>query len=460
MKRFVILSLLLAASGLIAFAILPGPSASTSVELPIYSVEQREVVVSVTEQGTLESANNTEIKCRVRGDNTITFVIESGTQVEEGEILIQLETLAIEEEISERTKFFYLAQSASARSRADVERAKIAIDEYQQGLFPSELASLKKDLAVAESRLLNATNRLKHSRMMSRSEYASELEVEEREFAAKQASLNVDLIQTRMEVLEQYTQQEELVRLRGELQAAIATHEADLETALADKKRLDRALEELELCTIRAQRAGLVIYPNSQQWEEAPEIEAGATVKKDQTLLLMPDLTQMQVKVGVHESVIDRLQTGMSANVTLNRKPVAGQVSYVASVAQPAGWWTGNVVKYDSIVSLPDLSGLRPGMSAEVEVIFGRYPDALAIPANACVESSHGFVCWIKQNDQVLRRELDLGDGNEMFIVVRSGLQSGEQVILDPLTHLPEAQQEVAGAVEQASDSQFRYEDL
>ncbi len=460
MKRFVILSLLLVASGLIAFAILPEPSANTSVEVPTYTVDQREVVVSVTEQGTLESANNTEIKCRVRGDNTITFVIESGTQVEEGAILIQLETLAIEEEISERTKFFHLAESAAARSRADVERAKIAIDEYQQGLFPSELASLKKDLAVAESRMLNATNRLNHSRMMSRSEYASELEVEEREFAAKQASLNVDLIQTRIEVLKEYTQQEEMVRLRGELQAAIATHEADLETALADKKRLDRALEELELCTIRAKRAGLVIYPNSQQWEEAPEIEAGATVKKDQTLLLMPDLGQMQVKVGVHESVIDRMKTGMAANVTLNRKPVSGQVSYVASVAQPAGWWTGNVVKYDSIVSLPNLSGLRPGMSAEVEVIFGQYPEALAIPANACVESSDGFVCWVKKNGQVLRRELDLGDGNEMFIVVRSGLQSGEQVILDPLTHLPEAQQEVAAAVEQASDSQFRYEDL
>jgi len=460
MKRFVILSLLLVASGLIAFAILPEPSANTSVEVPTYTVDQREVVVSVTEQGTLESANNTEIKCRVRGDNTITFVIESGTQVEEGEILIQLETLAIEEEISERTKFFHLAESAAARSRADVERAKIAIDEYQQGLFPSELASLKKDLAVAESRMLNATNRLNHSRMMSRSEYASELEVEEREFASKQASLNVDLIQTRIEVLKEYTQQEEMVRLRGELQAAIATHEADLETALADKKRLDRALEELELCTIRAKRAGLVIYPNSQQWEEAPEIEAGATVKKDQTLLLMPDLGQMQVKVGVHESVIDRMKTGMAANVTLNRKPVSGQVSYVASVAQPAGWWTGNVVKYDSIVSLPNLSGLRPGMSAEVEVIFGQYPEALAIPANACVESSDGFVCWVKKNGQVLRRELDLGDGNEMFIVVRSGLKSGEQVILDPLTHLPEAQQEVAAAVEQASDSQFRYEDL
>lgn len=460
MKRFVILSLLLVASGLIAFAILPEPSANTSVEVPTYTVDQREVVVSVTEQGTLESANNTEIKCRVRGDNTITFVIESGTQVEEGAILIQLETLAIEEEISERTKFFHLAESAAARSRADVERAKIAIDEYQQGLFPSELASLKKDLAVAESRMLNATNRLNHSRMMSRSEYASELEVEEREFAAKQASLNVDLIQTRIEVLKEYTQQEEMVRLRGELQAAIATHEADLETALADKKRLDRALEELELCTIRAKRAGLVIYPNSQQWEEAPEIEAGATVKKDQTLLLMPDLGQMQVKVGVHESVIDRMKTGMAANVTLNRKPVSGQVSYVASVAQPAGWWTGNVVKYDSVVSLPNLSGLRPGMSAEVEVIFGQYPEALAIPANACVESSDGFVCWVKKNGQVLRRELDLGDGNEMFIVVRSGLQSGEQVILDPLTHLPEAQQEVAAAVEQASDSQFRYEDL
>ena len=67
----------------------------------LHQVKRGEVLVTVTEQGTLESANNTEIKCRVRGDNTIIWVIESGTEVKPGDELVKLDTLSIEEEISE-----------------------------------------------------------------------------------------------------------------------------------------------------------------------------------------------------------------------------------------------------------------------------------------------------------------------------------------------------------------------
>ena len=148
-----------------------------------------------------------------------------------------------------------------------------------------------------------------------------------------------------------------------------------------------RAEEELRLCNIVAERAGLVIYPDSEDWENAPKIEEGGTVRKDQTLLLMPDLSQMQVKVGIHESVIDRMKTGMDARITLGGETVSGSVTYVASVAKPAAWWTGNVVKYDAIVSLPPKDGLRPGMSAEVEIVVARHQDVLTIPTNACIEN-------------------------------------------------------------------------
>ena len=290
-------------------------------------------------------------------------MIESGTLVSEGDVLVQLDTLAIEEEISERTKFFHQAEATVARSRATLENAKIAIEEYIEGSFPAQKASLQQGLAAAEAQLLNSQNQLKYARMMAQGNYQSELMVEQREFNEMKESNSVALLQTQIEVLKKYTKQEQLARLNGELEAAKATLEADLERSLADKKRLDRALEELQLCTIRAERSGLVIYPNGEQWEDVPEIEQGATVKKDQTLLLMPDLRQMQVKVGIHESVMDRMTKGSPAEVTLNKTTYDGEVSYVASVAQPAGWWTGNVVKYDSIVQLPELEGLRPGMS-------------------------------------------------------------------------------------------------
>ncbi len=462
MKLTVLAGMILAAAGIAWVSVVPGESSSSSLDsAPTHLISRGELIVSVTEQGTLESANNTEVKCRVRGSNTITFVIDSGTEVTAGDELIRLETLAIEEEISERTKFYHLAESQVARSAADVERAKLAISEYEQGRFVSELSSLQKDLAVAESRLLNSKNRLKHSRMMSRSEYASELEVEEREFASEQAEMNVGLIKTRIEVLENYTKKEELVRLKGELKVAEATWEADVERALADKKRLERAQEELALCTIVAQRDGLVIYPDGEDWENAPKIEEGGTVNKDQTLLLMPDLTQMQVKVGIHESVIDRLRSGMGSNITLNREVLSGEVTYVAEVAKPAGWWTGNVVKYDTIVSLPSTAeGLRPGMSAEVEIVLARHEDVLTIPTSACLEIQGEFICWVKTSSGAERRVLELGDSSQMFIVALSGVNEGEQVILDPLANVPSAQDEAAASVRNSREQRFGFEDL
>ncbi|MEM7312580.1 MAG: hypothetical protein AAF497_05455 [Planctomycetota bacterium] len=445
MKLVAFILVLVASIGYAVMSFMPfGGSSSTNISAPTHVVTRGDLVVAVTEQGTLESSNNTEIKCRVRGDNTITFVVESGTHVKPGDELVRLETLAIEEEISERTKFYHLAESKVARSAADVEKAKLAISEYEEGRFITELATLQKELAVAESRLLNAKNRLKHSRMMSRSEYASELEVEEREFAVSQAELNVKLANTKIDVLKNFTKKEELVRLQGELKAAEATNKADVETALADKKRLERAQQELEYCTIVAERAGLVIYPKAEEWKNTPEIEQGATVRKDQTLLLMPDLSQMQVKVGVHESVVDRIQKGMPAKVTLNRKSMTAQVTYVASVAKPASWWSGNVVKYDSIVSLSQVEGMRPGMSTEVEILVAEHRDVLMVPTSACIQTDNGFACWVKTDSGLERRSLKVGDNNTMFVMIDEGIQEGEVVVLDPLANVQQAQEEVA----------------
>ena len=108
-------------------AFLPQSGASNSKDsLPTHVVTCGDLVVSVTEQGTLESANNTEIKCKVRGQsNTVIWVVENGTEVNDGDELVRLETLLIEEEINERIKFFHLARAAAARSKADVREGRV-----------------------------------------------------------------------------------------------------------------------------------------------------------------------------------------------------------------------------------------------------------------------------------------------------------------------------------------------
>ena len=46
----------------------------------------------------------------------------------------------------------------------------------------------------------------------------------------------------------------------------------------------------------------MVIYGEGEEWEDRPDIREGATIREDQVLLLIPDLENMQVKVGIHEA--------------------------------------------------------------------------------------------------------------------------------------------------------------
>ncbi|MCH8217531.1 MAG: hypothetical protein IH892_12275 [Planctomycetes bacterium] len=406
-----------------------------------HTVTRGDLWVTVTEEGVLESADNTEIKCKVRGESTVIWVIESGSYVKPGDELVRLETLAIEEAISERTKYSHWSRSAAERSAADVARAELATSEYLEGRYRTELMTLEKDLTLAQSDQLTAQNMLAHTETMARRGYVSDLDVEEGTHWRTRAALHVDLTKKRIEVLEQYTKAMELVTLKGNLNEARARHAANVERAKMDETRRVLAVEELGYCVMKAERTGLVIYPSLAAWKKAPEIEEGATVHRNQTLLLMPDLSKMQVEIGIHESLVDRIKPGLAARITLPDKTLDGEVTSVAAVTSPAGWWTGNAVKYDTVIKLPPVSGLKPGMSAEVEVLVDRHENVLLIPVGAVLQIAEGNFCWVKTAGGVnQRRPLQLGDTDDAFIVVKAGLEEGDEVLLDPLASVAEAQ--------------------
>ena len=317
---------------------------------------------------------------------------------------------------------------------AQVKSSTLAVSEYEQGRYLAEEMTLEKELVVAKAALRNSEDRLSHARVMAGSGYISDLEVEEREFAVQQAALNVELKQTELNVLKNFTRKEQMQTLTGNLKSITANHEANAERAMADASRRDRALDEIQYCVVKAPQDGLVIHPNAAKWETAP-IAEGTNVHKDQVLLLMPNLQKMQVKVGVHELSVKRVTNGQTAKVTTAEGVLQGTVTDVASITKPAGWWTANQVRYDTVVSVPPQENLRPGMSAEVEIKVAEYTDVLKIPVAAIVEANEQHWCWVKTASDVRRRRIQLGDSNDIFTIVEDGLQEGEQVVLNPYTY-------------------------
>ncbi len=399
-----------------------------------YRVIRGDLVVTVDEPGVLESAENLEIKSQVRGFNAVLWLIDSGSFVNEGDELVRLNPQLIQEQVDERTKYSNWSQSAADRSAATVAHARLAVDEYQHGRYQSELLTMEKDIVIAKSALQNVKDRLSNSRKMANSGYVSELDVEEKQFAVQQAELNLKLKQTQLDVLKNFTYKEQLQTLKGDLAAIQANHKANVERAIADNSRRDRAINELQYCVIKAPRSGLVIHPNAAQWESGP-IAEGTNVHKNQVLLLMPDLKQMQVKVGVHESAVKRVAKGQRATVTLPTQTMQGTVTDVASITKPAGWWTGNQVRYDTIVTLPEADALRPGTSAEVEIQVARHNDVLLVPVATIVDHGDESFCWIQTADGVQRKRISIGDTNDVFTIVEQGLAEGDQVVLNPYAY-------------------------
>jgi HlyD family secretion protein len=58
----------------------------------------------------------------------------------------------------------------------------------------------------------------------------------------------------------------------------------------------------------------------------------------------------------------------------------------------------------------------------------------------AVVETAVGDFCWIKTAEGTERRCLQLGDTNDQFIVVKTGLKQADEVVIDPLASIAEAQ--------------------
>ena len=405
-----------------------------------HTIKRDDLLVTVTEQGTLESSKNVEIRCKVEGWSTVNWVVESGSMIEPNDVLVRLDASAKEESLSQRKIDYQRSLAELARAETVVASAKISIPEYEEGRFASQLQTLEKDKAIAMSNLSTAQNMLAHSEMMFKRGYVSELEVEAHSFTVERAKLELEVKETQIDVLKKYTKQKELEALQGSLKAATAALDAQQAQVDLQKQRLDHAQEQFENCIIFAKQGGMVIHPSAAEWKNAPDIEEGANVHTNQVLLMMPDLSKMQVKLGIHESMIDRIKPGLTAKITLQDSTIVGEVSTVAEVTKPAGWWTGNVVKFETIVSLDSQQELKPGMSAEVEVLMNEYNDVLTIPVAAVVESDQEYSCWVKTADGPQRRSLQLGDNNNQFILVEAGLKEGDEVLLNPLAFTEEAQ--------------------
>ena len=235
----------------------------------------------------------------------------------------------------------------------------------------------------------------------------------------------------------QYSTDKELESAQRDYSNAVAQKalkEAEIKQAEA---ALNQAQIDLEYTRIVSSVDGVVI---------SREVEVGQTVAASfntPTLFnVAEDLTKMQIEASVVEADIAKIRDGQKVEFSVDSFPdevFEGVVTQVRN--NPIT--TSNVVTYEVIISIDNQAlKLKPGMTANVEIITAEKKDVLLAPNKALrfyVTDENGEIkryqdkgIWILRKGKPTRINVITGIADDDFTEVFSEqLKDGDEVILE-----------------------------
>jgi RND family efflux transporter MFP subunit len=448
-------------------------------QVPIYAVVVRgELKISVGDRGELDSVNAVQVINDLEGGGKLVSIIEEGKRVKKGDTCAQIDTDQFVKAMNEQDVKLQTADGkvkttrsalAQARTKADSETNKadlawklavIDLEAYSdpKGEFNKDLDKAKGVLELNRKQLKEAEDELAFTREMVRDGHIPLPQLRPREQSVEQRKFEVRAAEAELTVLERFTYKKKITELEAksketklELERTKEIQKSQIESAEADlraaesnftieKKQMERIKEQIDRCTIKAPSDGIVVYSNSRWYDESSRIRPGATLYYRQEIFSLPDLSNMKVKLKIHESVIKKVQVGMPATITLDslpNRPLHGKVTKIATIAQNDGWRGAGIKQYETEVSIDDLpsdAGLKPGMTGQVSILVGTVVDAISVPVAAVSEFEGKKVVYIIDGRRVERREVVVGESNEQHIQITEGLEPGQQVALDART--------------------------
>jgi multidrug efflux pump subunit AcrA (membrane-fusion protein) len=386
----------------------------------------------VLEQGLIESSGSVEIRCEVKAATStgikVLWVEEEGKQVRKGDRLIQLDSSTFEQDLIQQQIACNTSQAAVIQAENTLAAAEIARLEYLEGAFRQEEQTILSEIFVAEENLRRAQLAYQSTERLAAKGIVTALQLEGDQFAVEKAKNELDTGKTKLDVLRKYSKAKMLKQFDSDIASAKAKWNSEQESNKLEMSKLEDIKQRIAACHITSPQDGQVVYANiySHRGGSAEFVlEAGATVRENQTLIRLPDPNKMQVKATVNESRISLIQVGMPVEITVGAardRKLGGTVTKVNQYAEPGSWSSGNIQKYATFIDIHDPpKEIRTGMNAEVRIFVERLPEALQVPVQA-----------LKTGDEFETREVQVGSSNDSFMTVKSGLQEGEVVIMNP----------------------------
>ncbi len=294
------------------------------------------------------------------------------------------------------------ASSRYTQTEIDLDKTNIKNDQATISASISSMQSSKTSLTAAQSSLVNAENTL--ATFLA----SKDSQLQAAEGAVESAKGAWQLAQAELALKEAKARPEDIALQQARV--------AQAEAALA------RAQARLEQMMIYSPTDGTI---TKVHYEEGEKVEVGMPV------ISMIGESGLEIEVDVPETDITKVKVGNEAVITLDAYGDDLKFKGTVVFIDPAETVIQDVVYYKVKVSLVDIEKyeIKPGMTANVDIITAVKDNVLVVPARAVKQNDTKYV-EVLEGGVPQKREVKVGlKGDGGLIEIISGLKEGEEVV-------------------------------
>ena len=331
---------------------------------------------------------------------------EYGQKVEEGDLLVELDT-------SEIVRKYRRARVAYMDALEDFETVR----DWRSG---PEMIAARRAFARARIALESQETKLKRTAFLLEKGLVPASQHEEAERQYRRQLLDFEAARQDLEA----------ARVRGSKEA-VGKAALELSSAREEMQELEKSAGRGR---VRASVSGVVLASSRPG---AKTLAAGRSVDKGEALVRIGDFSRMAAIAMVDEVDVVRLAVGQTVWVTGNAfrdLRMRGTVTHVS--AQPLPKVRG-ATRFEVKVTLDPLEAdqrgrLRTGMSCTLEIVIYNKGAALMVPIEAVERSgrSHRLRVIDRETRTVRHREVKIGPTTLDSVEITSGLKPGDEIVV------------------------------
>jgi RND family efflux transporter MFP subunit len=361
-----------------------GQQRAASVKVQTAKVQRISIQRQVDLSGTLVSPDQAHVSSEVAGKVNDVF-IEIGQEVTAGQELVRLDTTEL---------------------NLALERAESALrqTEAQLGINPSRPDQLPADESVAAIRTASANRDDAKAQLVRAQELVSK---------GLLSKADLDTNETRVKVTEAAYQAalENIQSLKASLQDRRAAYD------LAKKKVADAA--------IKAPVAGAIAERTVQR---------GEYIRENTPVVTIVRMDPLKLKTGVQEKYANLIHQNQAVSFFVEPFPndmFHGRIAFIS----PAVDQGTRTFATEILVENPSHK-LKPGFFAKGQIQIGRDEGVLAVPENTISTLAGVSSVYLIENGVVRQQTVELGQHQDNFVEILSGLKGNETIAASNLNEL------------------------